>query len=82
MHSVASRRIKIVNCSGHALCYHVRGPGKLDVPDSGLVEGGGPLVPGEEMELSIETLVVEVHSRPDRMKYVRNGYDVRTGAKV
>ena len=74
--------MKIVNRTDHALVCHYEGRGKMDVPGSGLVEGGSPLIPGEVVNIPDDALVIEVITSPDRMKYVRNGYDIRTRKAV
>lgn len=73
---------KIVNSTDHALVCHVDGPGSIDDPGSGLVEAGFPLIPGEEMDVPEEAVLLSIKSRPDHLKYAKNGVDVRTGEQV
>ena len=57
--------MKIVNDTDHALCVGYDGPGDLHVSGSGTVEGGFPLVPGDEVEIPSEALTLHIRARPD-----------------
>ena len=69
--------MKIVNATDHALCVGYDGPGDLHVSGSGTVEGGFPLVPGDEVEIPSEALTLHIRARPDDLKYTKNGHDVQ-----